>query len=685
MKLNRKKELGDFSKECPWLEREWLETDGGGGYASLSVPLCPTRKYHALLSLPLDGLEGRYVLLNGFEISVTDKNGKKYRLDTNQYPGNIHPRGYVYLEEFEKNIFPHWSFQAGDLCSVGLEIFMRRNEMGALYFVIENCNGKNSDDFTIVLSPVISYRNSHHLTNENYDLNFRTEKKEESYQMDFYKDMPPLYFSISAESQFSNAGAWLRNREYYREMERGFDFNEDNFVVGRFTFKVAAGKKVFVRAALSLPDSTTPAFFKKIYDSEKVKRKKEAEVFEKCEDPIEVKILKAESINFLVKNREGASSIIAGYPWFGEWGRDTMIALPGITVCCDRVKEAIDILEGYAFYVRNGLIPNTLGGSQGFESYNSIDAGLLYIMAAQYLWINGESKVGNVRDKMKKRIIPAVAEIIKAYLEQRVPDLIIDERGFPVAGSRNTQLTWMDAIAWGKPVTPRDGSPVEITALFYNALKFYLEILELGIVNRKVANEEKKIEQAIKNIENNFLKSYWVEDSDNRGWLADVVRHDGRDEAIRPNMLFAASLPYPLLDKEKALLMVETAERELLTWAGLRTLSPKDSHFCAKYEGDGNNRDGCYHQGTVWPWLFGIYTSAALYAVDDKGQKAKGEEIKALILAFLQKHLGNDGIGFVSEVFDGLNPEEGKGTYAQAWSSSEIIRAWQECSKTVDF
>lgn len=684
MKLNRKKELGDFSKECPWMEREWLETDGSGGYASLSIPLCATRKYHAFLSVPLDGFEGRYVLLNGFEISVADKNGKKYRLDTNQYPGNIHPRGYVYLEEFEKNIFPHWSFQAGDLCNVDLEIFMRRDERGAVYFAIENCNGKNSDDFTITLSPVISYRNSHYLTCENYDLNFTTEKKEESYQMDFYQDMPPLYFSISTESQFTNAGAWLRNKEYYREMERGFDFNEDNFIPGRFTFKIKAGGKVFVRTALSLPDSTAPAFFKKIYNSEKVKREKEAKVFEKPEDPIEIKILKAESINFLVKNREGASSIIAGYPWFGEWGRDTMISLPGITVCCGRVKEAIDILEGYASYIKNGLIPNTLGGSQGFESYNSIDAGLLYIMAAQYLWINGESKAGNVRDKMKKWIIPAVAEIVKAYLEERVPDLTIEDRGFPVAGSWSTQLTWMDAIAWGKPVTPRNGSPVEITALFYNGLKFYLELLEQGIIKVKTVGEEKKIAEAAKNIENNFCKSYWIEDGTD-GWLADVVRHDGRDEAIRPNMLFAASLPYPLLNKEKALLMVETVEKELLTWAGLRTLSPKDSRFCAKYEGDGNSRDSCYHQGTVWPWLLGIYTSAALYAAGEKGQKAKGEEIKALILAFLQKHLDNYGMGFVSEVFDGLKPEEGKGTYAQAWSSAEIIKAWQECSKAVDF
>jgi predicted glycogen debranching enzyme len=345
-----------------------------------------------------------------------------------------------------------------------------------------------------------------------------------------------------------------------------------------------------------------------------------------------------------------------------------MISLAGLTICCDKIDKGVEILKSYASYIKDGLLPNTIGGTQGYESYNSIDAGLLYIRAAWQVWHAAEeSKNSKCKKEFKNEIFPAVEKILTAYLDNKTPGLSINELGFPVAGNENTQLTWMDATSYGKPVTPRNGSPVEITALFYSALKFYLELLSLYNkgVNQKAADTALLIEK-------NFMDLYLVKEG---GYIADVVGISWQDKSVRPNMLFAAAIPYPLVNKETAKRIIEITENELLTPCGLRTLSNKDFRFCQVYQGDGNSRDSCYHQGTVWPWLFGIYADAALYAADDK--KGKAFEIEKLIINFLEKHIDNEGAGFVSEIFDGNEPSAGKGAYAQAWSSAEIIRVWE--------
>jgi predicted glycogen debranching enzyme len=386
-------------------------------------------------------------------------------------------------------------------------------------------------------------------------------------------------------------------------------------------------------------------------------------------DPESIKVLKQQGRHFLCLNRDNNLSIIAGYPWFGEWGRDTMVSLAGLTISCEKIDKGIEILKSYASYIKEGLLPNTLGGTQGFESYNSIDAGLLYTRAAQQVWqAVEESGNSKYKKEFKEHIFPALEKILKAYLENMVPGLFINNLGFPEAGNSDTQLTWMDATSYGKPVTPRNGSPVEITAMFYNALKFYLQLLSFY-----GKESSRKAEDATLLIEKNFLNSYLVKEG---GYIADVVGISWQDKSVRPNMLFAAALQYPLVDRETGKKIIEITERELLTSCGLRTLSDKDFRFCGVYQGDSNSRDGCYHQGTVWPWLFGIYADAALYSADNKEDEAL--EIEKMIINFLEKHIDKDGVGFVSEIFDGKEPRKGKGAYAQAWSSAEIIRVWEK-------
>ncbi|MDX9799824.1 MAG: amylo-alpha-1,6-glucosidase [Spirochaetia bacterium] len=654
MKLIKK--AGVSNQPCLWLDREWLETDGKGGFCSLSVPLCSTRKYHGLIVTPLEGFEGRFVLLSGYEISVTDEQGLIYRLDTTQYPGVFDPAGFVNLEKFENSIFPEWVFRLGHL-KITVEIFMADDSASYLTFKMES--KKESETVSVSISPVAAYRNSHVLTLENNYLSPSVSETNNSTRISFYDRMPPLYFSFSRKTYFTEKKVWLKNREYFREMERGFDFREDCFMPGTFSFTAKAGEKTILRAGCDDIPESGENYLSEIHDTEKGKREAVKRQFKGDYDT--VRTLKQGSRHFLVKNSSSHLSIIAGYPWFGEWGRDTMIALPGLTICCGNPHAALDILKSYSSYIKEGLIPNTLSGTQGFESYNSIDAGLLYIWAAQYLYASGKM----VRD-FKTFIFPAIEKIITAYLDGKVPGLVINSKGFPEAGDENTQLTWMDAKSRGRPVTPRGGSPVEITALFYNALRFYVELC--GDFKKKGFT---RATEAADKIEQNFIDSYWLTEG---GYLADVLRSDGsRDKSVRPNMLYALAVPYPLLDREKGKKLVEITEKELLTSCGLRTLSPVDSSFCKVYQGSGDERDGCYHQGTVWPWLFGIYTDAAIYSAENGKEKAL--EIEKHLLNFLDSHINECGIGFVSEVFDGENPVEGKGAFAQAWSSGEIIRA----------
>ena len=660
MKLTRKVNTAEHN--APWLDKEWLETDGRGGYCSMTAALCPTRKYHGLLVVPMENFEGRYVLLSGYEISVTDNDGNSVRLDTNQFPGTFYPQGFHYLEKFEKKNFPEWSYKIKNTL-VSIEIFM--TEESRVCFVIRNKSKKNDNCFKAELSPVISYRNSHTLTFENRDLSFSIDNNSGNlFGMKFYENMPRLYFMTSEKTEFNKKGIWLKNREYVREMERGFLFGEDCYVPGSFTFSLKSGEEIIIGAGLTAAAGSISEYLHNVYSKEKTERLAVSRQFK--EDVGAVRILKQEARHFLAKNRDNNLSIIAGYPWFGEWGRDTMISLNGITACCGKPEQGVEILKAYASYIKDGLLPNTLGGSQGFESYNSIDAGLLYVWAAQLLCENRKYK-----KEIKDDIFPAVENIVKAYLDEKVPGLKINSLGFPEAGDENTQLTWMDATAGGKPVTPRNGSPVEITALFYNALKFYLELLPAA----KVKANKKALDAAEK-IEKNFIASYWIPDSE---YLADVVNGSWQDKSLRPNMLFAAALPYPLVDTETAKKIIKVTERELLTARGLRTLAVKDSRFCSFYQGDGTARDSCYHQGTVWPWLFGIYADAALFCADKK--EAKAAEIEKILIDFLEKHIDNNGVGFVSEIFDGENPSDGKGAYAQAWSSAEIIRALEKIKK----
>ena len=637
-------------------EREWLETDGMGGYASSTHALCNTRKYHGLYVSPVEGLEGRYLFLSGIEPLIEHENAG-YEFSNSQYPGKINPEGYKYLKSFKDYPFPEWIYENGK-CLLLLEMFM--TEENGLIIRMKN-NSHTPETLKIKLNLLFSLRNSHHLAHQNNDAVISmVSSGKMNYAFSCYPTLPPVHISFSSDMDYRNSPCWIKDTEYLRELDRGFDFREDRIMPGTFFSDFKKGDEVFIRISLRPFNPETEGSFGEIYLVEK-KRRQQIRKKYSSEKNTSLRILKEKSHHFLIKNSSGDSSIIAGYPWFGEWGRDTMISLPGLTFYNSCISEGIEILRSYTRLIKNGLLPNTLSGTQGFESYNSVDASLLYIYAVQQLFRNVKSG-----KKAAAEFHSSVGGILEAFLSGRVPNASADENGLLSAGDENTQLTWMDAMVNNVPVTPRSGSPVDINALWYNGLRFFIEqskYMKIDISEKYYFTAEK--------IRSIFKDKYWIEEG---GYTADTVNSSGRDRSVRPNMLWAVSLPWSPLGLEECRSIVGVCREKLLTSSGLRTLSPDNPAYEGQYTGGGNERDSKYHQGTVWPWLFGIYTEASLRVSDNPEKTA--DEIKLQLDSFLDHHLSENGSGFISEVFDGTDPESGKGSFAQAWSSGEIIRSY---------
>ena len=671
-----------FSREHPVTGIEWLETDGRGGYASSTVSLCNTRKYHGLYAAPLREFEGRYLFLSGVEPSF-EQGDNVIEFSNSQYPGKMHPEGYRMLDSYSDYPFPSWQYSDSGIVFV-LELFLTHNY--GLVIKMKNLSEKEKPAL-LKLNLLFSMRNIHHLSviNADADIVMETDNKTD-YSFSCYNSIPPLYISFSRKTVFENCPWWIENTEYLKEMERGFDFREDRIMPGTFSVLLSRGEDFYVQITLDPPDKENRPAFADIYAEEKKKRENHRKKFSSIKNS-SLRLLKENSRHFIIRNPEGFKSVIAGYPWFGEWGRDTMISLPGLTFFNSSTEEGIEVLRGYTKLIKNGLIPNTLSGAQGFESHNSLDASLLYIFAVHQLF--RYAKGGKTA---AAEFYPGVKKIIDAFLSGKHPSASVDSGGFINAGDENTQLTWMDAMVDNIPVTPRFGAPVDINALWYNALMFIAELskyMKKEIPDKYASSAEK--------IRKNFRDKYWIETESSpenssqesgaadagrpdvkstikNGYLADTVNASGKDFSVRPNMLWAVSLPYSPLTPEECRGVVKVCREKLLTSSGLRTLSPDNPAFKGVYSGSGRERDSVYHQGTVWPWLFGIYTEAVLRTSENREKDA--DEIEHLLDSFLENHLLNEGRGFISEIFDGYSPDKGKGAFAQAWSCAEIIRSY---------
>ncbi len=635
-------------------DTEWLETNGAGAFAGSTIIECHTRKYHGLLVTPLPGREGRYHILSAVEASAN--HDPDFILGTNQYPGIIFPRGFEHIESFSVLPFPCWIYKKGSI-RIKKEVFMIDGEP-SVYIVFTLLSG--ADELQLDLKFLFTFRNSHSTTKENQDLIRETDIIERGFTIKPYSTLPGASVEFSGRWERTGAFYWDKNIEYSVEILRGLDHSEDRFVPGNISILIRKQKPFITRTAVETA-SLKGENLEKLYSARlKTGRAETGKV------TTDLGFLKYNAGHFLVKNSLGQKSVNAGFPWFGEWGRDTMIALPGLTFNNENRAWGADVLCDYASMIKDGLLPNTLGESQGYTSYNSIDAGLLYCRAVLKMYESGYGRIKSERVIINSVILPAVGRILEAFISGSVPRANLTRNGLIEAGTPDTQLTWMDATSRGKPVTPRHGLAVELNALWYDSLYVYKELLrETG---KKIPG---KIIELLDSFSDNFIQTFWLEEG---GYLSDTVVDGVQDCKLRPNMLFASSAAEGLLDRGKCSRIVSAAKRELLTPMGLRTLAPDDPDFAPAYEGNSDERDSKYHQGTVWPWLIGIMVESSLKAATDLEKES--EFWANYLYNLLEKHLYRQGTGFISEIFDGLNPTNGKGCFAQAWSTGEIIRAF---------
>ncbi len=641
------------------LRKEWLLTNGLGGYASSSILYCNTRKYHGLLVIATP--DGRQVLLSAMEESLFG-GGKEFPISTRQHPGVLHPSGHQYLEKFTLDPWPQFTYRVGDV-RLRREVLLMQGQNRVLFrWTLEGpprCHAR-LPQLTLRLRPLLAYRGFHELARANPQVRTHTDAVPGGFAITPYDGMPPLYVQAGSASLFTPAPDWFYNVVYFHERERGFPDREDLFQPGVMDIPLPPlpeGGSVYV----AVGTEEVPAAGKNggTTDLEALWRA-ESEPRGAAHREVRGLIghLEKAGEQFCVHNTTGAAAVVAGYHWFDAWGRDTLIALPGLAFYGGRTAFGLEVLAQVPASMKNGLVPNCFS-DRGAHAYNSADAALWYAFAVQaYLAENPDGYAW-----VREHAWSALKEIVAGYRKGPGMDIFVDENGLLHAGNGHTQLTWMDAIADGRPVTPRHGCPVELNALWYNTLAFVDHLAHKFDEPEWYAGDLRGMRQS-------FFEHFWV--ARDGGYLGDVWRDGMLDQSIRPNQILAVSLPHPILEEQYRPQVVECVRNRLLTPYGLRTLAPADPAYKGRYEGGPAERDASYHQGTVWPWLLGQYTDGLLRVAWDVDGAARG--LLDRVTPLFSDHLMNAGLGSISEIFDASPPARANGTIAQAWSVAECLR-----------
>ncbi len=631
--------------------REWLETNGLGGWASSTLSGMNTRRYHGLLVAATHPPVGRQVIIAKLDETVRFEN-KAVELGSNQFPGTVHPQGYRYLVEFRKDFFPQFLFQIGEIqIRKTILTIHGENTTVVMYEVLEA-----PFPFTLELRPFVSGRDYHHLLRANPHA-----QPPWCFDKAVFESHAPgndmEYFISAPGCVYVHQPDWYYRFEYAVERERGLDYQEDLFTPGTFRVMLGQGKRL---ALILSTDNPLGRDALALYDQEKRRREALLNCLPHRDNLTTTLTLAADQ--FLVRRGENHTTVIAGYHWFSDWGRDTMISLPGLCLVTGNQEKARDILESYIPFIDQGMLPNRFPDNQGESpEYNTIDASLWFFVAAYQYW-----KYSGDVQFLRNTLWEALQEIIAWHRKGTRYRIHEDRDGLLYGGEPGVQLTWMDAKVGDWVVTPRIGKPVEINALWYNAHRIMAEFAH----HLDLPKDASLFEQKAQNIQKIFNRKFW---NKNLKCLYDVLGDDGADDRIRPNQIFALSLPFPLLSITRLRSVLKVVEAKLLTPFGLRTLAPDDQEFRGQYRGGVLERDGAYHQGTVWAWLLGPYITALI-----RVRGKKGRQQAERILKKFQAHLTDAGVGTISEIFDATPPFTPRGCIAQAWSVAEILRAYLE-------
>ena len=668
-----------FTKESIYLEngleKEWIITNGIGGFASSTIIGANTRKYHGLLVVPIIPPARRRMILSKLDESI-EINGRKYNLFTNVGKNYI-SQGYKYQESFEKKYIPKFTYKVEDV-EITKEICMEHfKNTVCIYYKIKNSNNHTK----IILAPIMNFRNAHGI---NKDHLFNIEQKNNGHKLEVkIDDGNPIYVKISEGKYIEHINDTFYNMFYIEEEKRGFEAEENHIVPGRFEIDIKPGEEKEISFVCSVEENIEELSAKEIINEEKKRLKKtfdesgliDNKVNKTKEEKTREELIKSFLIaidNFIIKRPLfDTYSVIAGYPWFLDWLRDTLISFEGLFLVTKKYDKAKKLLKHCIRDIKYGLVPNTYSEDDYRPLYNSVDSSLLlFEQVKKYLLYTNDYEF------IMQEIYSKLESIITNYskgIDLDNNNIYMDIDGLIVSGTENTQNTWMDAKYAGIAVTPRNGKAVEINAMWYNALKIMQELAIKNKENEKAAKYEKMAKKCKSSFEDKFYNK-------KRKCLYDVLG----DKKIRPNQIFALSLTYPVLDANSEITkeMFETVTKKLLNNYGLKTLAKGEENYVEIYEGGPARRDFSYHQGITWPWLLGPYYNALKYIVantNSKSEKIKYEtQLKEFIdnvtKTFSKEMLERGCIGSISELYDSKKPNLPKGAFAQAWSVAEVFR-----------
>jgi glycogen debranching enzyme len=580
---------------------EWLETNGTGAFAMGTVAGINTRRYHALLVASLKPPVERRVLLSRVEEELVVDHGT-YSLGAAQYPGTVAPRGFEFLDEFRNDPCATWTYTVKDI-QIEKQVYLVPGKQAVVV------RYRSDHSVTLRVRPFLAYRDYHSLRHATSD-----------FEME-----PMLQFRTAAS--FHADAHWYYNNEYLEELDRGLDFREDLYTPGVYTLELTPGHWYPLCVSIDGTAAVAPGI---------------------AHDP------------FIVNRADGHPTILAGYPWFTDWGRDTMISLPGLLITTGRLQDARQILEGFLEHMNQGIVPNRFPDAGETPEYNTADATLWMFQA-----VRGWLQAGGSLDFLHDVFYPRAKEIVEWHRRGTWYGIHVDPSDHLLsAGTPGTQLTWMDAKVGDWVVTPRHGKPVEINALWHGALRLMAEWGSLlgDTMATDFAAEALQVRDS-------FRARFWNVE---RNCLYDLLTESGPVAKLRPNQIFAVSLRNGLLENDLERAVVEIVEKELLTPVGLRTLERSDAEYKPHYRGSPWDRDGAYHQGTVWPWLIGPFVDAYIAAF---GETPHTLAYCSRIIGGLEEETAKGGcLSSIAEIYDGDEPRLPRGCPAQAWSVAEVMR-----------
>ena len=660
------------------LKKEWIITNGIGGFSSSTIIGANTRKYHGLLIAPLTPPARRFLILSKLDESI-EIDDKKYDLYTNVGKDYI-SEGYKYQKEFRKDYLPVFKYEIEDI-EITKIICMEygKNTVG-VYYNIKN----TKKDIKLKLAPIVNFRDFHQMsTNHNFNIKQESKGSKIKLVVDGNSQMP-IYIKVSEGNYIPYNNCTFNNMFYLEEEKRGFEPEENHCVTGVYEIEIKANEEKEISFICSLEENIEEIDVKDLINKEIIRLeelcnksllidpRKQNKTQKELERDNLIRNYLIATDNFIVyRPNFRLHTIIAGYPWFLDWGRDSLISFEGLLLVTKRFEIAKEILLTMTRDIKFGLIPNGYSGYDNRPLYNSVDASLLLFEQVQkYLEYTSDYEF------VKEHLYKNLEEIINNYcngIDVDDNNIYLDTDGLIVSGTENTQNTWMDAKYDGVAITPRNGKAVEINSLWYNANMIMAEI------TKKIGNKLKarKYREIAENCQIAFGNKFY---NKKEKCLYDVLG----DEKIRPNQLFALSLTYPVIDpdSEEAKNVIETVEQKLLNDYGLKTLAKGEAGYVEIYEGDSYKRDTSYHQGITWTWLLGLYYNALknqLKTIKEKQERQKIQQkledfIERTATTFKNELYQNGCIGNIAEIYDSAKPQLPKGAIAQAWSVAETFR-----------